>query len=373
MKNPFTLGIVDTEPDFCNRKKELRDLLRHARNGSNVVLCSPRRFGKSSLAKIILAELKKENFLTAYVDLFPISSEKDFVSRFAMSIFRNIGKFDNSENFVQKVKGVFKKVIPVMEVGQDGYSLSVKLDSSSSNDILLDDLMEGLCRYVKKTKRRACIVLDEFQEITELAESKKIEGILRSHIQSHHEISYFYVGSRRRILEDMFSNKARPFYKSAFFYALREISKDDFIPYIARLFKDSNKMCSSSSAEYIYLKVRGYPYYVQKLSSIAWDISENECKESVVDNAFNLLVESEKIDFEGVWSGLMNAQKTILKLFAKEPTIVPFSKDYIGKSGISLGGFQKALKALYSKDLVEKMDNGVLRLTDPLMEAWLKA
>lgn len=65
MKNPFTLGIVSSRSNFCNRSYELDDLLRNARNGSNVVLCSPRRFGKSSLVTVALEELRKEKFLTA--------------------------------------------------------------------------------------------------------------------------------------------------------------------------------------------------------------------------------------------------------------------------------------------------------------------
>jgi len=48
MQNPFTLGIVRKE-DFCDREKEINNLLRYGRNGDNVVLFSPRRYGKSSL------------------------------------------------------------------------------------------------------------------------------------------------------------------------------------------------------------------------------------------------------------------------------------------------------------------------------------
>src|SRR3972149_2286695 len=97
--------------------------------------------------------------------------------------------------------------------------------------------------HVKKEGRRACIALDEFQEITELSEAKKIEGTLRSHIQFHKEIAYFYIGSRRRILNDMFSNKSRPFYKSGFSYTLKGVPKQDFVPYIESRFKGTGKVC----------------------------------------------------------------------------------------------------------------------------------
>ena len=43
LRNPFTLGIVQKE-DFCDREKEIEDLLRYAKNGDNIVLFSPRRY-----------------------------------------------------------------------------------------------------------------------------------------------------------------------------------------------------------------------------------------------------------------------------------------------------------------------------------------
>ncbi len=50
MSNPFTLTIAQGA-DFWNREKEMQDLVRHARNGNNVMLFSPRRYGKTSLVR----------------------------------------------------------------------------------------------------------------------------------------------------------------------------------------------------------------------------------------------------------------------------------------------------------------------------------
>lgn len=373
MKNPFTIGLVTEEWQFCNRINEQKDLLKHARNGSKVVLCSPRRYGKSSLVQVVLSKLKNEGFLTAYVDIFPVSSEQDFVLRLASSIYKGIGKGADPLTLIDKIKGIFTRIIPTIDVGPEGYSISAKYNSSEKTDVILDNIMEGLEKYVNKIEKRACIVMDEFQEITELDNSKKIEGILRSHTQHHHNISYFYVGSRRRILKDMFTNKSRPFYKSAFFYILKEISADDFVPHIVRLFKDTGKICRQDLAEDIYNRVRGYPYYVQKLSSIAWEETEKECNADIVKKSFRLLVQTEAIDFEGIWSGLTMVQKTVLKNIAAEPSLTPYSKDNLEKSRVSAGGIQKALKILIEKDIVEKTDEGLYRLTDPIMEVWLKS
>lgn len=372
MRNPFTIGVVSGAESFCDRAQERADLLQHARNGRNVMLCSPRRYGKSSLVTTVLDDLHREGFLTAYVDLFPVSSEQDFVTRFAAAMFKGIGRGVDPRSLSQKLKGMFVSLRPVVEIAPEGISLSARLDRSGVSQAPLDDVMDGIQRYVKKKNVQACIVLDEFQEITELAEAKKIEGILRSHIQFQKGISYFYVGSRRRILQDMFHNKSRPFYKSAYTYVLKEIAIGDFVPFIERRFGKSGKQCSAEVAAGIYGKVRGYPYYVQKLASLAWDATEKMCTKAVAAEAFRTLLMVEAIDFEGLWSGLTMMQKSVLKAIAHEPASAPYAREYLERHQLSVGGVQKSLKFLLSRDLIEREQGGAYRLTDPIFSAWLK-
>ena len=316
--------------------------------------------------------LEKEGFLVVYVDLFPISSEQDFISRFSSGILKGIGRGVDPRSLGDRTANLFKRLTPSIEVKPEGYALSVKFDQTAEGGLLLDDLMEGLYAYVKRKRLKACIALDEFQEITELPESKKIEGILRSHIQFHKGITYFYVGSRRRILNDMFLNKSRPFYKSAFSYILKEIAKEAFVSYIGKRFKDTGKTCPKEIAEEMYDMIKGYPYYVQKLASISWDMCEKKCDSKVLETAHRVLVNMETIDFEGIWSGLTLIQKAVLKAIAKEPTTSPYGREFLERHRLSIGGTQRAMKALFSKDLIEQDDKNIYKLTDPVMETWLR-
>ena len=75
MSNPFTLGIIPENFPFCNRTSELRDLYAHADNKANVVLFSPRRYGKTSLVKRLQARLDREGFFAVYTDFFMATSE----------------------------------------------------------------------------------------------------------------------------------------------------------------------------------------------------------------------------------------------------------------------------------------------------------
>lgn len=371
MQNPFTIGIVDAPDDFCNRKREIQALTQHAMNGTNVVLFSPRRYGKSSLVTVVQNQLAKENLVTSYVDLFPITSQQDLVLRLASALFKSIGRGVDPRSFVGKAKNIFSRIRPNISFTAEGFSISAEVDTHTKAPLLLDELMQGLGDYVKKNKLKASIVLDEFQEIMELSEAKKIEGILRSHIQFHKNISYFFVGSRRRVLKDMFTLKSRPFYKSAFLFPLDKIPQDEFSSFICDRFRNTQKHCSTKMAEILYQRVEGYPYYVQKLASILWDRTQENVAEEDLKNAHQILIQSETPDFQAHWEGLTSVQRLLLKALALAPNSIPYSKDFLKRFELSLGGVQKALEVLLKRDLVEKTESGVV-LTDPVMASWLR-
>lgn len=371
MHNPFTIGIVESPDDFCNRKKEIGELIQHAHNGTNVVMFSPRRYGKSSLVTVVQKQLASEGMVTAYVDLFPITTQHDLVTRLATALFKSISRDVDPRTFLNKAKNIFRRVRPNISFTGEGFSLSVDIDSHTKPPLLLDELMEGLGSYVKNNKLKASVALDEFQEITDLPEAKKIEGILRSHMQFHKTISYFFVGSKRRVLKDMFTLKSRPFYKSAFLYPLSKIPQNEFIDFICERFKATKKICPPSIAESLYQKVEGYPYYVQKLSSILWDQASHQVTEEDLNISLKKLIHSETPDFQAYWEGLTTVQRQLLKALALAPYSEPFSKSFLKQFELSLGGVQKAIDVLFKRDLIEKIEDGIT-LTDPVMAAWLK-
>jgi uncharacterized protein len=48
---PFTLKEIPAGSAFCNRQNEMKDLIAFAAARENVLLYSPRRYGKTSLVK----------------------------------------------------------------------------------------------------------------------------------------------------------------------------------------------------------------------------------------------------------------------------------------------------------------------------------
>ncbi|MEW6585543.1 MAG: ATP-binding protein, partial [Nitrospirota bacterium] len=364
MRDPFTLQVAKGEK-FCDRDKEKAELLDHIRNGHHVVLSAKRRMGKSSLVEQVFSEIEKEGVLVVYADLFSITSENDFVSILAASIIKGIGKgAADARSFQAKVGALFTRIVPGLDLKPDGAKIEVRLDKSVGSDLLLGDVMDGLYKYVNRKRQRIAVCLDEFQEITVLKESKKIEGSLRSRIQFGENVSFLFVGSRRRILKDMFNNKNKPFYKMAYPMDVAEIPREEFVDHIVERFRSTEKICPTSVAGLIYDSVAGHTYYVQKLASLSWSGSERTCDESVVRAAYrNLLRMEAATELEGVWRGLSLGQKGLMKALAKEPTKSPYSLEFSTTHGLAPGTIRRAINALLDEDLVEISAEGRYELT----------
>ena len=83
MKNPFTFSSYVIGDAFCNRQKELSELLKYITASQNVLLFSHRRYGKSSLIRQVFHDIKEKNLDigTMHVELYGTISEKDFIVR----------------------------------------------------------------------------------------------------------------------------------------------------------------------------------------------------------------------------------------------------------------------------------------------------
>jgi len=373
MINPFTLKVISDSKSFCNRIKEQEDLISFAKSKTNVVLYSPRRYGKTSLVRLVQNRLAKDHgALTSYTDFFAVSSIDDVAQRIARSIYRML---QPHENLFKKSIKLLKTFKPVFQPSDDGTTFSLSVVPSSPGTVgieLLEKTMEDLGNFLNTTKSLVQITFDEFQEITELKEPQ-IEGVLRQHIQEH-PASYFFVGSRRRILLDMFIDRKRPFYQSAISYQLNRLPEDEFESFIHKAFQDAGKECPDKIIKAILQHSSRHPYYTQKLAFFVFDCSGVKVHESDLDKAFTTFVNAESIVFESILQGLAPQQIAMLKALAREPSNSIMSNRYMHANHLkSVGGVQAAVKKLTQLDLIEKDEQKAWCLVDPILAYWLLA
>jgi AAA+ ATPase superfamily predicted ATPase len=190
----------------------MRELTSYAKGLAHVVLYSPRRFGKTSLARRVQKELADGGAITFYADLFGVTSVEDVAERLARAVYE---KTHQQKTLFNKAVTALKSFRPVIRPDeQGGVAISVEPATTRlAGTDLLADTLEAIGRFIDSTGQLVHIALDEFQEIVELREAIKIEGIMRAHLQNH-QAPYFFIGSRRRVLVAIFNDRQRPFVRA---------------------------------------------------------------------------------------------------------------------------------------------------------------
>jgi uncharacterized protein len=325
--NPFRLGFIHPGDPFCDRVKEIDDLARHAKNTTHVVIYSPRRYGKTSLVMRVMDKTSSEAFATIYVDYFSAVSRDAVVQKLVAAVVAGIGRGVINKGYLETFKNFFSRIVPSIEITPEGVSISARYDKTPFH-YLIQDIFAGLERYLETQNKRCLIIFDEFQQIAEIGDFRSIEALFREHIQATKRIACFFVGSRRRVLKAMFTEKARPFYGLTLNYPIDVIPKEDIVEYVCRLFDETGMTCPARIVEDMYNYVRGHTSYIQKMSHFLWDLAREKTKEATADmlaKAKNTLLENESPQFQGIFLGLVTGEKRALIALAKEPTAKPYA------------------------------------------------
>src|SRR6185437_1249235 len=89
--NPFRFGDLALDDAFTDRDAELAELTSDIRNGQNVVIFAPRRFGKSSLMWRAAQQLvRNDDVLIAQVDLMKAPTKERLAEKLAAAIYEEI-------------------------------------------------------------------------------------------------------------------------------------------------------------------------------------------------------------------------------------------------------------------------------------------
>ena len=195
MTSPFQYGTIATGKAFVNRDKERRQLKQHLMSGINVMLISPRRWGKSSLVKEAMNELKEEENEVAicFIDAMTILSEQEFYENFSKEIIRATG--NGIEAWIKSARQYLGAISPKITIGGDPmteFSIGIDFKALKDNESDVLDLPE---KIAEKKGIRIIVCIDEFQNLANLKTYSQIEGRMRSAWQKQKHVSYCLYGS----------------------------------------------------------------------------------------------------------------------------------------------------------------------------------
>jgi len=365
MTNPFIFENFAVGESFCGRKEELKELKQLCSDGNNVLLYSKRRFGKSSLIKQFFSHhLPKKRFMTIYVDLFEILDANDFAKLFYKAAAESM-KFSlktASQNLIK----YFKKVHFGVSLDQSGSPSFSPTLASRDFDELINDTFKGLMQYANEKDINIVVAFDEFQQITEIKE-KKIDAIIRKHIQNHTRISYIFSGSKQHILTGLFTGQRKALYSMATGIELKAIDANDFYNFANHQLDD--RLNYDAFLELVEI-VAGESKLLQQACYNFYYI-DGEIDSQMVNLVVDKIVKQSDGEYRMVFESITKSQKTALKAIALHNGIKLFYKDVLSDLGTAKQTLLASLNALIKTDVVYK-ENDQYLITDRKFHLWCK-
>jgi uncharacterized protein len=369
MQNPFAYSNYVTGESFCNRKKELSELLKYIKGSQNVLLYSHRRYGKSSLIRQIFREIKNKNLNigTMHVELYGTISEKDFITR----TFQGLNQLEsNFERLLKSVSKAIKNIKLNLSIDSATGSTLVSPSFEAVNEkVILETLMNILSKYSQKYK--LVIAFDEFQEVANYTEDG-FEKRLRSFIQQHSNICYIFSGSQQHLITEMFNSNNRAFYKLAESFHLDKIETKHYIPWIQNLFNRKKVNLPDELIEEIAARFENHPMYIQNFLFHLWERPVKKgFSPEILSEVEDAIIEKRSLEHTVLWETLSINQKKTLKLILLNNGSNLFNADSLKSVNLKTGSLvTKALSSLMKKEIIVK--NGRYLIQDVIFKKWLQ-
>lgn len=375
MANPFRFGQIVSGDLFCNRKSEISQITDNLAGGQSIVLYSPRRYGKTSLLYAVSNNLRAREILVGYVDFFACNStEKILLAVSRASAKAMVADLKSTEKFIKGAANFFNRIrFSIRFDPNDGGSISVlpELSSRATSMDSLSDALSGLNAYLNKNKKRAAIVLDEFQQIIKV--DSNLEAEFRTIVQQQDRVAFAFLGSRMHLLNEMFIKKNRPFYRAAKIMELGPITTGELAKFVKKRFAKIGISISDQLALGIAERVNGHPDYAQRLCSHIFDIIESDTvnEKHVEKGVVNMLV-SLTPSFRGVFEELPLRESQVMTILAEHGPLGTFSAKLIQPYEMGTPALHKALSNLMLKDLVFKGKDKNYSILDPFLTEWIR-
>lgn len=357
-RNPFKFGSIVDEPYFTNRSEEINKVKSILMSDNNLIIISPRRFGKTSLISKVIKEIERP-FI--FLDLQLITNTEDFAAQLLKRVYR-IYPFE-------KIKQIIKnfRIIPNISLNPLNNEVDISFQPVSPSTILIEDVL-NLIERVSDKKKKLIVVFDEFQEIKNI--EKDLDRQLRSTIQHHQKINYVFLGSQESLMRDIFEKKKSPFYHFGYLLPLDKIPQQEFLAYLTVGLK-SVSVKSEEIAKEILEITKSHPYYTQQLAFTVWELLNYTGKmKNPVEEAVSEIIRHHDMDYERLWNTINRTDMKILigmSLSEITPLSSEFSKKYF--TGASSTIFS-SLKRLAQKGLVIKTEFGY-EIDDPFFKRWV--
>jgi uncharacterized protein len=366
--NPFIVTGYHSPTYFCDREEELAWLMDNFNNDRNAVIYSWRRMGKTALISHFFHYLEKnKKGEGVFVDLLGSTSISEANKRLATAIVNRFG---------DPKKGLGPQLMKLLgsigaTVGFDSFSGTPKVSFNLLPGHSVPNSLESMGRFLADRDKPMVLCIDEFQQVVTYKEPNA-EAVFRAWVQQFPMVRFFFSGSHRNMMVSMFSEDARPFYRSAQLRRLDTLDQGVYATFIRSFFKKIDRHINDSVMDEIFLWTRMQTYYVQLVCNKMYGKNYRIDKD-LLGEVFTEILQQEIPLFSSYQQLLTTFQwKLLIAIAQAEEVENPLPKNFLSANSLgAASSVSTALRALVAKEFVIVEDKKH-KVQDTLLMRWLQ-
>jgi hypothetical protein len=349
-----------------DRAPELRTLLDRALEARNSRLEGPRRFGKTSLLRAVLARAERDGAVPVEVNFLGCVTAADVAQR----IERAYGAQLDSP-LRRWYEGVLRTLQPTVSAAPAG--VGIKAQPQSGTPGLLDRL--ALPRRIQeRTGRRCVIAFDEFQEVVRIG--PELPGVFRSELETHGQAAgYIFSGSHPGLMRDLFADRRHAFFAQAAPVGLGPLPDDALAEHISSRF-EAGRRDPGEALGPLLDTVEGHP---QRAMLVAHHLYERLRPGSVAGidewtEAYEIARRETGAESQILWEVSSGLERRVLKAIAYR-TVALTSREAAERFGLAKSGStQLTVQRLVGEGqlMADETTRSGWRIVDPFLAAWLR-
>src|SRR3954463_622931 len=232
MSSPFIYEEPVAPDDLIDRQSETKALVERSLDARNSRVEGPRRFGKTSLLRAVLAEAERNGAVPVEVNFLGCVTAADVAQRIERAYAAQL-----DGPLRRWYDGLIRTLQPTVSAAPAG--VGVKAQPRTAAPGLLDRL--ALPRRIQERTGQQCVIaFDEFQEVVRI--DPALPGVFRSELEAHgNAAGYVFSGSHPGLMRDPFSDRRHAFFAPAGPVELGPLRPDDLADFIGARFADAGR------------------------------------------------------------------------------------------------------------------------------------
>lgn len=376
----FTVGPDLVEREFIGRRGDIQRILVQMRAGKGWCFSAePRQTGKSWLYKLALRKASASGVPGAFLDLWACSSAQELCEGWVRQICESVARIKKGRRSPADIVARHFPRLMAEETRRSGLLFRWAPREDQARAVLWEIVAQtaGLARAERI--RPPAIVIDEFQDLGLILAGSlaaaRVYQKLRAVLQGLKSCSFYFLGSKKSVMESIFQSEGGAFYLAATHIKPSPIDADLWKVLIADSLREHGIRIDEAGLEKILEATAGHPAYTKILCNEIYAAAAIGRMKAVtlaaVEQARARLIAGLDPLLGDRWGGLSVKERRFLRAIVSSAGDRRYGADFLSTAQLTASDVGWCETHLVKNGVLDENSVGALEFTDPMFRDWI--